>query len=65
MSSQSLSQLITVNLQYNGIKITKQCSDVSCIWTEYGDIQSKSPYSRRMWRNTGQTNPECEHFSRS
>ena len=28
MSSQSFSQLITVNLQYNGIKITKQCSDV-------------------------------------
>ena len=28
MSSQSFSQLITINLQYNGIKITKQCSDV-------------------------------------
>ena len=24
-------QLITVNLQYNGIKITKQCSDVNCV----------------------------------
>ena len=31
MSSQSFSQLITVNLQYNGIKITKQCSDVNCV----------------------------------
>ena len=25
------SQLITDNLQYNGIKITKQCSDVNCV----------------------------------
>ena len=148
MSSQSFSQLVTVNLQYNGIKITKQCSNVncvksvrirgwsdayqqkeqvlvihvwtknclslstkertfqtkeinlflsvdtktnlslwttkpdhfvesvrvqrfflvwifSCIWTEYGDLQCKSPYSLRMWRNIGQTNPECERFSRS
>ena len=31
MSSQSFCQLITVNLQYNGIKITKQCSDVNCM----------------------------------
>ena len=31
MSSQSFSQLITVNLQYNDIKITKQCSDVNCV----------------------------------
>ena len=31
MSSQSFSQLITVNLQYNGIEITKQCSDVNCV----------------------------------
>ena len=31
MSSQSLSQLITVNLQHNGIKIMKQCSDISCV----------------------------------
>ena len=27
MSSQSFSQLLTINLQYNGIKITKQCSE--------------------------------------
>ena len=31
MSSQSFSQLITVNLHYNGIKITMQCSDVNCV----------------------------------
>ena len=31
MSSQSFSQLITANLQYNGIKITKQCSDVNYV----------------------------------
>ena len=31
MSSQSFSQLIPVNLQYNGIKITNQCSDVNCV----------------------------------
>ena len=34
------------------------------IWTEYRDLQSKSPYSSKMWCNTGQTSPECEHFSR-
>ena len=37
----------------------------SRIWTEHGDLQNKFPYSLRMWRNTGQTNPECKHFSRS
>ena len=31
MSSQLFSQFITVNLQYNGIKITKQCSEVNCV----------------------------------
>ena len=32
MSSQSFRQLITVNLQYSGIKITRQqCSDVNCV----------------------------------
>ena len=31
MFSQSLSQLITVNLQYNGIKLKKQSSDVNCV----------------------------------
>ena len=36
-----------------------------CFWTEYGDLQSKSPYSLRMWRNAGQTNQKYESFSRS
>ena len=31
MSSQSLNQLITVNLEYNCIKITKQCSDANYV----------------------------------
>ena len=31
MSSQTLSQLVTANLQYNGIKIPKQCSDINCV----------------------------------
>ena len=35
MSSQSFSQLITVNLQYNGIKITKQCSDINCLCLDF------------------------------
>ena len=52
MSSQSSGQLITVKLQYNGIKIKKQCSDVSYVesvhirglsgphhmLSEYGDL---------------------------
>ena len=32
---------------------------VSRIWTECGDLQSKSPHSLRMWLNADQTNPEC------
>ena len=63
-SSQVFSQLITVNLQCSGIKITKQCSDVNCVkrgsqsglvWpvlrhilSKYGDLLCKSPYSVRM-----------------
>ena len=35
----------------------------SRIWTEYEDLQSKFPYSLRMWRNTGQANSEYKHFS--
>ena len=31
MSSQSFSQLVTVNLKYNGIKIKKQCFDVNYV----------------------------------
>ena len=36
-----------------------------CIWTKYRDLQSNSSSSPRMWRNTDQTNPECEHLSGS
>ena len=31
LSSQSSSQFITVNLQYDGSKMTKQCSDANCV----------------------------------
>ena len=31
----------------------------SRIWTEYRDLQSKSPYPLWMWRNKGQTNPNA------
>ena len=51
MSSQSFSQLITVNLQYNGIKITKQCSDVNCVKSIR--IQGWSgPHFATFWVNT-------------
>ena len=36
----------------------------SRIWTEYGELQSKSPYSLRMWGNMGQTNSECKRILR-
>ena len=37
-----------------------------CIWTEYGEIRSISPYSvRRMRENAGQNNSEYGHFSLS
>ena len=52
MSSQSFSQLITVNLQYNGIKITKQCSDVNCVKSIR--IRGWSgPHLAIFWVNTG------------
>ena len=35
------------------------------IRTEYGEIQSISPYSVRMRANTDQKNSEYGHFSRS
>ena len=37
----------------------------SCIWTEYGEIRSISPYSVRMRENTDHKNSEYGHFSRS
>ena len=36
----------------------------SCIWTEYGEILSISPYSVRMGENTGHKNYEYGHFLR-
>ena len=37
----------------------------SCIWTEYGDLVRKSPYSVRIQENTDQKNSVFGHFSRS
>ena len=38
-------------------------SAFSRIRTEYGDLQSKSPYSARMRENVDQKNPEYGHFT--
>ena len=37
----------------------------SRIWTEYGEMQSISPYSVQMWKNTDQKNSEFGHFAPS
>ena len=37
----------------------------SRIWTEYGEMQSISPYSERMQENTDQKNSVYGYFSRS
>ena len=37
----------------------------SGIWTEYGDLRSKSPYSVQMRENADQKNSEYGHFLRS
>ena len=51
MSSQSCSQLITVNLQYNSIKITEQCSGINCMNSIR--IQGWSdPHYVTFWVNT-------------
>ena len=56
MSSQSFSQLLTVNLQYSGIKIMKQCSDVNCV--KHVPIRGWSgPYYTTFWVNTGTYSP--------
>ena len=34
------------------------------IWTEYGEMRSKSPYSVRLWENTVKNNSEYGHFLR-
>ena len=38
-------------------------SAFSCIWTEYGDLRSKSPYSVGIQENTDQKNSVFGHFS--
>ena len=70
MSSQSFSKLITVNLQYNSIKITKQCSDVNCVKSIR--IRGWSgPHFAIFWVNTGtcsvnlHTQPRCGKKSRT
>ena len=37
----------------------------SHIWTQYGDLRSKSPYSVQIRENTDQKNSVFRHFSRS
>ena len=41
------------------------CVKIFCIWTEYGEIRSISPYSGRMGKNADKNNSEYGHFSRS
>ena len=36
-----------------------------CIWSQYGDLLSKSPYSGQMQQNTDQKISVFGHFSRS
>ena len=50
--------------------LRKNCSYLECfwsisshIWTKYGDLWSKSPYSVRMRENTDQKNPKTNSFS--
>ena len=51
MFSQSCSQLITVNLQYDSIKITEQCSGINCMNSIR--IQGWSdPHYVTFWVNT-------------
>ena len=40
-------------------------SAFSCIWTEYGEILSISPYSVRLRENADQNNSEYGYFSSS
>ena len=56
MSSQSFSQLITVNLQHNGIKITKQCltstaSKVSAYGTSEGTFKQRYGNHRKSFNH--------------
>ena len=68
MSSQAFSQLITVSLQYNGIKIRKQSSDFKCVKNFRGYFRGYyliqgwfSPYYTTFWLNTG-TYPVSLHI---
>ena len=54
------------------ISLRKKCPYSELLWsaffhirTEYGEIQSISPYSVQMRKKTDQNNSEYEHFSRS
>ena len=68
MSSQAFSQLITVSLQHNGIKIRKQSSDFKCVKNFRGYFRGYyliqgwfSPYYTTFWLNTG-TYPVSLHI---
>ena len=52
MSSRSFSQLTTANLQYNGIKTTKQYPDLNCVKSVRIRGWSGSYYAT-FWVNTG------------
>ena len=58
--------------QNKSLTLPKKCphsellwSILSCIRTEYGEIQRISLHSIRMRENTAQNNSEYEHFSRN
>ena len=69
----SLSVVTKINLSLWPTKLDP-CVESVCVWsfflvqifshipTEYGDLQSKSPYSLTMRRNLNQTNSDCEHL---
>ena len=46
-----------------GVILVRILLTFSHIWTEYGEIQSISPYSVRIHENTVQNNSEYGHFS--
>ena len=56
MSSQAFSQLITLNLQYNGNKTMKQCPDVHCVESVHFWVGLSS----RKWVYLGQSQPKTE-----
>ena len=61
---------MTAPLRVSSVSLSKFAENFSRIWTEYGEIQSISPYrispySVRMREDTDQKHSEYEHFSRS